>query len=101
VDLVEPLVCFECQPFIPARITSAVATEESVAHDNVVGVNQAMKNGMGCRQVAWGGDEDAFAGVEVTATDFVPFSDRQRTVSVFEASHMHCHHLQTRRGGDS
>ena len=37
VDLVDPLVCFGRHPFIPARITSDVATEESVAHDNVVG----------------------------------------------------------------
>jgi len=67
----------------------------------VVRVNQTTKNGLGCLQVARGGDEDTFPGVQVVAICFSLFLDRQRAVSVLEASCLHCHHLQTTRGGDS
>ena len=73
VDLVRPLICYGLEPCIPTGIGADVATEEAVARHNVFGVNEAPKDGLGCLHAAWGGDEDAFPGVQVVALDFAFF----------------------------
>ena len=70
MDLVDPLIGFGGQPFVPACSAADVAAKEAVASDHIVGVDETAKEGAGGFHVVGGGDEDTLPGVQVVAINF-------------------------------